>query len=62
MYDKQIAVALAKEIGGKHPNLKVQIQDLYGLTCEDIEDGGDASHAWGLFMEDIKELANSSNS
>jgi hypothetical protein len=59
MYDKQIAVALAKEIGAKHPNLKNQIQDLFELTCEDIADGGDASHAWGLFMEDIKEFANS---
>ena len=59
MYDKQIAVALAKEIGGKHPQLKFQIQDLFDLTCEDIDDGGDASHAWGLFMSDIKELANS---
>jgi hypothetical protein len=43
----------------KHPNLKNQIQDLFELTCEDIDDGGDASHAWGLFMGDIKELANS---
>lgn len=60
MYDKQIAVSLAKEIGGKHPNLKGQIQDLYELTSEDIADGGDSSHAWGLFMEDIRELANSS--
>jgi hypothetical protein len=32
MYDKQIAVALAKGIGGKHPNLKGQIQDLYELA------------------------------
>ena len=59
MYDKQIAIALAKEIGGKHPNLKGQIQDLFELCQEDITDGGDASHNYGLFMEDIKELANS---
>lgn len=46
----------AKEMMVKYPNHKSEIQDIYSLCMDEIEEGGSVEHECQLAMEDIRQL------
>ena len=52
----EFLVTYLKEQIAKHPHLKSEILDFYGLCQMEIEEGGSPTHERSLCYNDVEEL------
>lgn len=56
--DKAYARKFGQEFIAKHPQFKDEVNDLYQLMLDEIEEGGSVSHEVGLFIGSCEDLLN----
>jgi hypothetical protein len=56
--DKAYARQFGREFLAKHPQFKDEVNDLYRLMLDEIEEGGSENHEVGLFIGSCEDLLN----